>query len=108
MKFLRNWYYEGEKFERSDDFASQNFAIKGSIVEIVLFYVSLISLIIFSFIIWIYGFSLKSLVLFIPTLIWMFLRISRKNMTAAANLISAIFGAIGGASLFLLAKLLEK
>jgi hypothetical protein len=34
---LKDWYYEGNDFKNSDDFCPQNFAIKGSTVEIILF-----------------------------------------------------------------------
>ena len=51
MEKLKDWYYEGNDFKESDDFKSQNFAIKGSTVEIFLFYISLIALTVFSIII---------------------------------------------------------
>ena len=108
MKIFKDWYYEGKDFKESDDFKSQNFALKGSTIEIILFYVSLIALTVFSIIVWCTNvFAWKYLVLFIPTLIWVFLRSSRKNMTATASYIAAIFGAIGGAVLVLLSKLLK-
>jgi hypothetical protein len=108
MKKFKDWYYEGNDFKESDDFKSQNFAIKGSTVEIILFYISLVALTVFSIIIWFTSsFHWKYLVLFIPTLIWIFLRSSRKNMTATASWIAAVFGAIGGAVLILLSKLLN-
>lgn len=101
MKMFKEWYYEGD----GDDFKSQIFALKGSTIEIILFYVSLIALTIFSIIVWCATqFIWKYLVLFIPTLIWIFLRSSRKNMTATASWIAAIFGAIGGAFLLLLSR----
>lgn len=108
MKRFKDWYYEGSDFKESDDFKSQNFALKGSTIEIILFYVGLITLAVFSVVVWCSSvFEWKYLVLFMPTLIWIFLRSSRKNMTATASWIAAIFGAIGGAVLILLAKLLK-
>ena len=108
MKIFKDWYYEGKDFKESDDFKSQNFALKGSTIEIILFYVSLIALTVFSIKVWYTCvFKWKYLVLLIPTLIWIFLRSSRKNMTATATWIAAIFGAIGGAVLVLLSKLLK-
>jgi len=108
MNKLKVWYYEGNNFQKSDDFCSQNFAIKGSTVEIILFYISLVALTVFSIIIWFTSaFHCKYLVLLIPTLIWVFLRSSRKNMTATASWIAAVFGAIGDAVLILLSKLLH-
>jgi hypothetical protein len=47
MKILRDWYYEGNNFRDTDDFKSQNFAIKGSTVEIIFFYVSVVALTVF-------------------------------------------------------------
>jgi hypothetical protein len=108
MKLFKDWYYEGNDFKKSDDFETQNFALKGSIIEIILFYLNLIALTVFSIILWNTNMLVwKYLVLFIPTLIWVFLRSSRKNMTATASLIAAIFGAVGGAVLVLLSKLLK-
>lgn len=105
MKKLKDWYYEGSD-KKGDDFESRNFALKGSAVEIFLFYIGFIPLIVLSVLIWCSNeFHLKYSVLLIPTLIWVFLRSSRKDMTATGNWIAAIFGAVGAAVAFLLAKL---
>ena len=76
---------------------------KGSGVEIFMFYASMVFIILFGGFAW-YKFQLKALVFLIPFLIWMFLRSSRKNMTATAHWVAGLIGAIGGAALVLLSN----
>ena len=77
-------------------------------VEITLFYLSFISMAIFSwFILWGEGFQWKYLVALIPVLFWMFLRSSRKDMNATGNLIAGIFGALGGAIIVIVSYMLK-
>jgi len=47
------------------------------------------------------------MVLFIPTIYWIFLRASRKDMHATGNLIAGGLGAIGGALVVILTKLIK-
>ncbi len=91
---FRDWYSE----------ESEN-GPKASPVEIVLFYVNLLFLLVFSLsVLCADPFRREYLVLFIPSLIWIFLRSSRKDMTATANWVAGFFGAIGGAASVLLLK----
>ena len=94
--YFRNWYDESGQG-------------KASGVEIFLFYISLIVLVLLSIQILYIGcpFDWKYLALFLPILIWMFLRSSRKDMKATANWVAGIFGAIGGAIVTLLSIYLK-
>lgn len=100
MKILfRDWY--------SEDNISGTTVPKESPVEIFLFYVNLLFLFFFSIsVLCADTFRRKYLVLFIPTLIWIFLRSSRKDMTATAHWVAGLFGAIGGAASVLLLRIL--
>ncbi len=95
---FRDWYKEDE---------SPGIKVpKESPVEIFLFYINLLFLFLFSIIVLCAGtFCEKYLVLFIPTLIWIFLRSSRKDMTATAHWVAGFLGAIGGAASVLLLRL---
>jgi len=100
---FKKWYYECD--EKNKDTAH----LMGSTVEVFLFYLNIIALIIFSNIIWFANvFLFKYLIFLIPTLLWVFLRSSRKDMTATANWIAAIFGAISGAALVIASKMIIK
>lgn len=75
---FRDWY--------SEDNISETKVPKESPVEIFLFYVNLLFLFFFSIsVLCADTFRRKYSVLFIPTLIWIFLRSSRKDMTATAH-----------------------
>jgi len=98
MAFWEDWYNENESFQ-----------VKGSSVEIILFYISIITAFIFA------GIALcpeplqrRYVVLVIPTLFWIFLRSSRKDMNATGTWIAGLSGAFGGAILVLIAKLFLK
>jgi len=90
---LMDWYNEDK----------EQLAYKASGVEIFMFYVSMVFIILFGLFAWC-KFQPKVLVCLIPLLIWMFLRSSRKNMTATANWVAGFFGAIGGAALVVLSN----
>ena len=93
--YFRGWYDENSG--------------KASTAEMFLFYVSL--LVIFFFIISVLfdgTFCGKHLVLFTPTLIWIFLRSSRKDMKATAHWVAGLLGAIGGAASVLLLRIFLK
>jgi len=92
---FRNWYNESEQDKISG-------------VEIALFYLSLISLSIFSWLVWgKEGFQWKHLVTLIPVFFWMFLRSSRKDMQATGKLIAGILGALGGAIVVIVSYMLK-
>jgi hypothetical protein len=93
--YFREWYDESEKGNASG-------------VEIFLFYVNLIILICFLIAVLTDTFCTKYLVLFIPTLIWIFLRSSRKDMAATAHWVAGFLGALGGAASVLLLKIFLK
>lgn len=91
---FRDWYNEEDA--------------KASPVEIFLFYVNLLLLICFLITVLADTFCTKYLVLFIPSLIWMFLRSSRKDMAATAHWVAGFIGAIGGAASVLLLRIFLK
>jgi hypothetical protein len=93
--YFRDWYDESGKE-------------KASGVEIFLFYVNLLFLICFLITVLADTFCTKYLVLFIPSLIWIFLRSSRKDMAATAHWVAGFFGAIGGAGSVLLLRIFLK
>ena len=98
---FRKWYEEVSTSERNSS--------RESTVEIFFFYINLLLLFIFSIIFLCTDmFHEKYLVLFIPTLIWIFLRSSRKDMTATAHWVAGFFGAIGGAASVLLLRIFLK
>ncbi len=91
-ELLTKWYYEKDIKDAKD-------IIEASGVEIFLFYLSLIVLFIFSFFVLFRGnfqWEWRYLVVFIPVSIWLFLRCSRKDMSATGKLIAGLFGGIGG------------
>jgi len=104
---LVSWYNEID--ETSEDAMKETFdfdhlvTFKASGVEIFMFYLSMAFVILFG-VFALCKFQPKLLVFLIPLLIWMFLRSSRKNMTATANWVAGFFGAIGGAALVLLSN----
>jgi len=87
MNVFRTWYAESKDNDKSGI----------SDVEIFFFYISIVTVIIFSLVVLISNFQNKLSVLLFPLPIWLFLRSSRKDMSATANWIAAIFAAIGGA-----------
>jgi hypothetical protein len=105
--YLVSWYNEID--ETSEDRLKEDkkfgdlVTFKASGVEICMFYVSMGFIILFG-ISALCNFQPKVLVFLIPFLIWMFLRSSRKNMTATAHWVAGLIGAIGGAALVLLSN----
>jgi hypothetical protein len=98
QKKFRDWYNEDSES-----------GPKASPVEIFLFYSNLLFLLLFSLsVLCADPFHRKYLVFFIPSLIWIFLRSSRKDMTATAHWVARLFGAIGGASSVLLLRIFLK
>lgn len=100
---FRDWYKEDDK--------SESKCPSESGVEIFLFYISLLLLVVFSIIVLYFDtFTLRRryLVLFIPILIWIFLRSSRKDMNATAHWVAGLLGAIGGAGSVLLLRIFLK
>lgn len=87
---------------------------KGSRVEIVIFYVSMFFTLVFGLItgfpclIHLDKFDFRFLLFLIPLAIWMFLRCSRKDMSATAYLIAGVFGAFGGAITAILINVIGK
>ena len=81
---------------------------EASPVEICLFYVNIILLACFLVGVLADTLCTKYLVLFIPSLVWIFLRSSRKDMTATAHWVAGFFGAIGGAASVLLLRIFLK
>ena len=76
-----------------------------SYAESILFYLSIICAFIFIGIIYCDGvFKKTAMVLFIPTIYWMFLRASRKDMHATGTLLAGAVAAIGGAVVGFLLK----
>jgi len=98
---FRDWYKEVKTSESNSPTEST--------VEIFFFYLNVLLLFIFS-ILFLYTDILHRsyLVFFIPTLIWIFLRSSRKDMTATAHWVAGFFGAIGGAASVLLLRIFLK
>ncbi len=104
--FLIDWYNE---FGGPSEITKDDFFLKASVVEIILFYLSLLSMLVLCITVWCSNaFHWKFILFFIPLLIWMFLRSSRKDMQATANWIAGIFGAMGGAALVILGKMILK
>jgi hypothetical protein len=98
---FRDWYKEDDK--------SESKCPSESGVEIFLFYINLLLLVVFSIIVLCSDtLHRRYLVLFIPTLIWIFLRSSRKDMTATAHWVAGLLGAIGGAGSVLLLRIFLK
>ena len=85
---------------------------KGSGVEIFMFYLSMITTFLLCLLVislhWIWKFHFEFLFLLIPLPIWMFLRCSRKDMSATAYLIAGLFGAFGGALIVILEELFTR
>jgi len=87
-----------------------NGILEASCIEAILFYFSILCALIFLIINMFSNngnFRVKSFVLFIPTIYWVFLRSSRKDMRATSYLIAGIFGAIGGAITYIIVKIFE-
>lgn len=99
---LVSWYNEIDDAPNAKD--EKEVAYKGSGVEIFMFYVSMLSILAFCSLT-LCKFQPKFLVLLIPLAIWMFLRISRKDMKATAYLIAGLFG---GALVVILKQLFIK
>ena len=79
---------------------------KGSKVEIFMFYLSMGFIILFGVLVLACcKFQPKFLLSLIPLPIWMFLRCSRKDMSATAYLIAGLFGAFGGALVVILERI---
>lgn len=94
------WYYE----------VDGDSSYKGSGVEVVMFYFSMLATLAFCGFTWhnldiCEKFQYKYLLLLIPLAIWMFPRCSRKDMKATAYLIAGLFGAFGGALVVILQKI---
>ncbi len=77
-----------------------------SYAEVILFYISTICSLWFSLESWC-GFQIEYLVLLFPAAYWIFLRASRKDMHATGNLIAGGMGAIGGALVVMMTKILK-
>jgi len=82
--------------------------LKASTAEVVLFAMGSVFLLVYA-LLNLFGKALspRYAVLLIPTLLWVFMRSSRKDMTATANFIAGLFGALGGAILIIVARLLK-
>ena len=96
MKVLREIYEEeGDK-------------PKASLAEIGLFLISVIGVVIYAGFILATGGSLfaKFSILLLLTFLWVFMRVSRKDMNATAGLVAGLFGALGGAIAVIVAKML--
>jgi uncharacterized membrane protein len=78
------------------------------LAEIGLFFISVIGAVIYVWAILATGSSLfaKFSVLLVPTFLWVFMRVSRKDMNATAGLVAGLFGALGGAIAVIVAKML--
>lgn len=96
MKVLKGFYEE------------ENEKQKASWAEVFLFLATLILFVIYGVFILFTGTSLsaKLSILLVPTLLWVFMRASRKDMNATANLVAALFGALGGAIVIIVTKLM--
>lgn len=101
-----DWYNE---LGGPSQITESNFHLKASAIEILLFYISLVGVFAFLLFVWFSNvFQWKYLLLFVTLPIWMFLRSSRKDMHATANWVAAIFGAIGGAALVIVSRIILK
>lgn len=96
MKLLKGFYEE------------ENEKQKASSAEVVLFLVTLILFMIYAVFILFTGTSLsaKLSILLVPTLLWVFMRASRKDMNATSNLVAGLFGALGGTIVVIVTKLI--
>jgi len=99
---LVSWYNEIDGTSKT--VTKEEATYKGSGVEIFMFYASMLSTLVFCSLT-LCKFQPKFLALLIPLAIWMFLRISRKDMKAAAYLIAGLFG---GALVVILKQLFIK
>ena len=93
---LKEFYDEGEQ------------PPKASLVEVLLFFVSVLALLVYSIMVVCSKPGPQALVLIVPTMFWVFMRVSRKDMKATANLIAVVFGGVGGAIAVFLKELLMK
>lgn len=102
---FRNWYNE---FGGPSNITRDDFFLKASGVEIFLFYLNLLAIIGFCITICLNNnFHWRYLLFFVSLPLWMFLRSSRKDMSATANWVAAIVGAIGGGILVIASKLIK-
>jgi uncharacterized protein YodC (DUF2158 family) len=101
-----SWYNEIDGSCKAKD--QEEAPYKGSTVERFMFNLSVLTTILFCVITSIPSlwpcrkFHFQFLFLLIPLAIWMFLRCSRKDMSATAYLIAGLFGAFGGALVVIL------
>jgi len=104
-----SWYNEIDGSCKAKD--QEEAPYKGSTVERFTFNLSVLTTILFCVITSIPSlwpcrkFHFQFLFLLIPLAIWMFLRCSRKDMSATAYLIAGLFGAFGGALVVILERI---
>ena len=102
---LASWYNEMD--ETCKPANKEEAAYKGSQVEIFMFYLSMAFTIFFGVLTLLYRLQPRFLIFLIPLGIWVFLRSSRKDMSATAYLIAGLFGAAGGAFIVILNEIIR-